>query len=124
MSRALDDARLPHVIDSALAEINRDGLLAESVTKPEEDDPASTDLIGSAEVMPGARRYGYDPSVVYLFELCTVLCSRNAASAAATARPVINALMHVLRGPSQFDGILVARAAYYTFSLLHTSYVS
>lgn len=72
----------------------------------------------------GSRQPVYDPSVVYILELCTVLALRNADTIEALGKKVADALQAILRHSSRFHTILVSRAAFYQFNILKASYVS
>ncbi|KAK6819738.1 Sec7-domain-containing protein [Apiospora arundinis] len=64
----------------------------------------------------------YDPAVVYVLELCTVLALRNAETIEALGKKVADALQAILRNSSRFHTILVSRAAFYQFNILKASY--
>lgn len=72
----------------------------------------------------GSKQPVYDPSVVYILELCTVLALRNAETIEALGKKVADALQAILRHSSRFHTILVSRAAFYQFNILKASYVS
>ncbi|KAI0132007.1 Sec7 domain-containing protein [Xylariales sp. AK1849] len=64
----------------------------------------------------------YDPSVVYILEFCTVLALRDAETVELLGKQVTEALQNILRDSSRHHSILVARAAFYQFSILKASY--
>jgi brefeldin A-resistance guanine nucleotide exchange factor 1 len=109
-----------HLVDALLGEIADEGHTSVMAvrTRHTEVDP----VIPDAPI--GSRGPGYDPSFVYILEFCTVIACRDAATAEATAKPVINTLMQVLRAPARFHYLTVARSSFYILSLLHASYVS
>ncbi|KIH92242.1 hypothetical protein SPBR_02176 [Sporothrix brasiliensis 5110] len=64
----------------------------------------------------------YEPSPVYILELCTVLALRSEASVQLVGKRVVDALQGILRDVSRFHPIFIGRATYYLFSLLRASY--
>ncbi|KAL5601338.1 uncharacterized protein BROUX77_005587 [Berkeleyomyces rouxiae] len=64
----------------------------------------------------------YDPSILYILELCTVLALRNDDSIAAFGRPVADALFSVLRDAKSNHSIAISRCALYLFRVLQASY--
>lgn len=65
----------------------------------------------------------YDPSVVYLLELCTVLALRDAETTNALGADVAEALQNVMRNASAYHSTMVSRTILYLLHLLHASYV-
>ncbi|KAK8059706.1 Sec7 domain-containing protein [Apiospora saccharicola] len=70
----------------------------------------------------GSKQPVYDPSVVYILELCTVLALRNAETIEALGKKVADALQAIIRHSNRFHTILVSRAAFYQFNILKASY--
>jgi brefeldin A-resistance guanine nucleotide exchange factor 1 len=70
-----------------------------------------------------ASRSRYDPGVVYLLELCTVLALRDTDTIAGLGKRVADALFDVLRTATERHHTLVSRAAYYLLQLLRAGYV-
>jgi golgi-specific brefeldin A-resistance guanine nucleotide exchange factor 1 len=66
----------------------------------------------------------YDPGVVYIVEFCTMLVSRDEVTISQLGKPVVEALMEILRDSSRYNAITVSRAAFYVLTLLRLSYVS
>ena len=66
----------------------------------------------------------YDPSMVYLLELCTVLALRDDETITALGADVAEALQNVIRNSSSWHYIMTSRTIYYLLNLLHASYVS
>ena len=66
----------------------------------------------------------YDPSMVYLLELCTVLALRDETTITALGADVAEALQNVMRNASSWHYIMVSRTIFYLLNLLHASYVS
>lgn len=66
----------------------------------------------------------YDPSMVYILELCTVLATRDNETINEFGADVAVALQNVIRNPSSWHPLMVSRTIYYLLHLLHASYVS
>ena len=115
--RTLQREPLSALVNALLAEVVRDGRVTLDTASTERGEPGASDP-------DNIRDHGYDPSAVYVLEFCTILASRDVASATAVARHVIDVLMQILRNPSQFHHIVVARTAFYALNLLHATYVS
>lgn len=107
--------------------------LVESLLSQIPDDPSSIQISVKAEDdAPSIPRNGqrtsnspvYDPSLVYVLELCTVLALRDEETVSALGADVAEALQNILRNPKSWHPILTSRIIYYTLNLLHASYVS
>jgi brefeldin A-resistance guanine nucleotide exchange factor 1 len=66
----------------------------------------------------------YDPAMVYLLELCTVLALRDGETISAFGGDVAEALLDVMRNASSYHHIMISRTMFYVLQLLHASYVS
>ncbi len=66
----------------------------------------------------------YDPALVYILEFCTVLALRDEATAELLGKRVVEAIQAILRDVPRYHPILIERATFYLFNLLHASYVS
>jgi len=66
----------------------------------------------------------YDPSMVYILELCTVLALRDSETINLLGGDVAEALQNVMRNAPSYHHIMVSRTMYYVLHLLHASYVS
>jgi brefeldin A-resistance guanine nucleotide exchange factor 1 len=66
----------------------------------------------------------YDPAVVYLLELCTVIALRDEETIQILGNDVAEALQNILRDPSSYHSTMIARTVFYLLSLLQASYVS
>lgn len=87
--------------------------------KSETDSPAATNGQRAAANSPV-----YDPSLVYVLELCTVLALRDEETVAALGADVAEALQNIMRNQKSWHTIMTSRTIYYILSLLHASYVS
>ena len=66
----------------------------------------------------------YDPSIVYILELVTIIAMRNDESIAAVGQDVAEALQSVVRDAPNVHPLIVSRAVFYLLHLLHASQVS
>ncbi len=66
----------------------------------------------------------YDPAMVYLLELCTVLALRDEETIIALGADVSEALQNVMRHAASYHSIMISRTMFYLLHLLHASYVS
>jgi brefeldin A-resistance guanine nucleotide exchange factor 1 len=66
----------------------------------------------------------YEPSLVYILELCTVLALRDHETITTLGGDVAEALQNVMRNASSYHPIMVSRTIFYLLHLLHASYVS
>ena len=66
----------------------------------------------------------YDPSVVYVLELATILAMRDENSIAAVGKAVTEALQNVVRDSANVHPLVFSRAVFYLLHLLHAGHVS
>lgn len=96
------------------------------------DDPSSIVIIPKTENEPSAQSNGqrpikgpmYDPSLVYVLELCTVLALRDEETVSALGSDIAEALQNIMRNQKSWHAILTSRTIFYILNLLHASYVS
>jgi brefeldin A-resistance guanine nucleotide exchange factor 1 len=65
----------------------------------------------------------YDPSLVFVLELATVLALRDEETVQELAKDVTDALQTVIRDAAKLDPVVIARSVYYLLSLLKASNV-
>lgn len=70
-----------------------------------------------------AHGISYDPSVVYLLELATIIALRDSDTIAAVGESVADALQNVVRDASNVHSLIVSRAVFYLLHLLNASQV-
>lgn len=70
-----------------------------------------------------AHGISYDPSVVYLLELATIIALRDSDTVAAVGESVADALQNVVRDASNIHSLIVSRAVFYLLHLLNASQV-
>jgi len=107
--------------------------LIEALLSKLPDDPSSIVITVKSDANPQSPQsdlkntftgLAYDPSMVYILELCTVLALRDGETINALGGQVAEALQNVMRNASNYHHIMVARSMYYVLHLLHASYVS
>ncbi|TWU78927.1 GDP/GTP exchange factor for ARF [Metarhizium rileyi] len=64
----------------------------------------------------------YDPSVAYILEFCTVVAIRNDELIRVMGKPVFDAVLGLLRDPTQWHPITLSRAISHALSILKSSY--
>jgi brefeldin A-resistance guanine nucleotide exchange factor 1 len=98
---------------------------------PEDGSPR---VIAVKQEVPGAasrpnnkgkgNRPIYDPSLVFVLELATVLVLRSDETIKELAKDVTEALSNVIRDVTVHHSVVIARSVYYLLSLLNASNVS
>jgi hypothetical protein len=110
---------LKPLLQALLAELPDDPSSIVINVKSEEDHTAPTNGQKSASSGPV-----YDPSLVYVLELCTVLALRDEETVAALGGGVAEALQNVMRLATSYHHVIVSRSIFYLLHLLQASYVS
>ncbi|KAG9245808.1 hypothetical protein BJ878DRAFT_333626 [Calycina marina] len=94
------------------------------------DDPSSIVITVKTEGNPQSSQndtktvtgLAYNPSMVYILELCTVLALKNDETVTELGGAVAEALQNVMRNATSYHHIMVARSMYYVLHLLNASY--
>lgn len=106
--------------------------LVEALLEQLPDDPTSVVISVKSEAEPQPTTNGqksvsngpiYDPSMVYLLELCTVLALRDKETVQSLGNDVAEALQNVMRNAHSYHFIMTSRTMFYLLHLLHASYV-
>jgi brefeldin A-resistance guanine nucleotide exchange factor 1 len=108
------------LLGSLLEHIPEDGSPRVIVVKPEVPGAASRPNNNKSK----GNRPIYDPSLVFVLELATVLVLRNDDTIKELAKDVTEALSNVIRDVSVHHPVVIARSVYYLLSLLQASNVS
>ena len=66
----------------------------------------------------------YDPSLVFVLELATILATRDQKSVALMGQATADALQTIVRDPANVHPLILSRAVFYLLYLLDTSQVS
>jgi brefeldin A-resistance guanine nucleotide exchange factor 1 len=108
---------LRSLLASLLEYLPEDGSPRVIVVKPE--------IPGASPRTNGPRQKGkgpiYDPSLVFVLELATVLALRDDETVKELAKDVTDALGSVIRDAPKHHYVVIARAVYYLLSLLKAS---
>lgn len=109
------------LLGSLLAQIPENGspiIMATQPDLPNVSSPRTADRTGSKS------RPTYDPSLVFVLELATVLALRDEETVRELAKDVTDALSIIIRDARQTHPVVIARSVYYLLSLLKASNVS
>jgi brefeldin A-resistance guanine nucleotide exchange factor 1 len=113
---------LKSLLLSLLEQIPEDSSPRVIVVKPDIPPPApSPRLNGSKNKF---NQPVYDPSLVFVLELATVLALRDEETVRELAKDVTGALQTVIRDAAKLHSVVTARSVYYLLSLLKASNVS
>ena len=86
------------------------------------------DLPAPTPIRPNGQKsnpigVAYDPSIVFVLELATILAARDATSMDQLGREVAHALQGIVRDASQTHPVTLSRTVYYLLSFLRASHV-
>lgn len=109
---------LKSLLLSLLEQIPEDTSPRVIVVKPELP-PSSPRPNGNKAKM--FNRPAYDPSIVFVLELATVLALRDEETVRELAKEVTDALQTVIRDAAKLHPVVIARSVYYLLSLLKAS---
>ena len=112
---------LRSLLMSLLEQIPEDGSPRVIVVKPELPSGPSPRPNGNRAK---SNRPTYDPSLVFVLELATVLALRDEETVKELAKDVTDALNTVIRDAPKLHPVVIARSVYYLLSLLKASNVS
>lgn len=107
---------LQHLVEALLAQLPDDPSSIGFSVKSENDAPAPSNGQSSKS---GPL---YDPAMVYILELCTVLALRDQETVEALGADVAEALQNVLRHAASYHFIMISRTLLYQLHLLHAGY--
>ena len=85
------------------------------------DQPRPTPIRTNGQRKQKTNLTSYDPSLVFVLELATILATRDAKSVALMGQPVADALQNVVRDSSNAHPLALSRAVYYMLHLLEAS---
>lgn len=120
MNRNLPDESLEALVDALLEQIPEDAGSEAVITVKADNLPPSSPAL----VQKPSAAVAYDPGLVYILELSTVLALRDDHAVRLLGKRVIDAHQAILRDMSHHHAIIVARTTFYLFRLLQASYVS
>jgi len=111
---------LRSLLMSLLEQIPEEGSPRVIVVKPEL--PSATSPRTNGNKAKGNRPV-YDPSLVFVLELATVLALRDEETVQELAKDVADALSTVIKDASKLHSVVIARSVYYLLSILKASNV-
>lgn len=87
------------------------------------------DLPAPTPIRPNGQKakpvgLAYDPSLVFVLELTTILVARDADTVTSLGKELASALQNVVRDSSHVHPVTLSRAVYYLLSFLRASHVS
>lgn len=91
------------------------------VVKPDRPNPAPARTNGHRATSQGLL---YDPSVVYILELATIIAMRDEETIELIGQVVANALQNVVRDASNVHPLVISRVVFYLLHLLNRSQVN
>lgn len=65
----------------------------------------------------------YDPAIVFVLELATILATRDTESITAVGEMVADALHTIVRNATKVHPVVLSRAVYYLLHILNASQV-
>ncbi len=108
---------LKSLVQAVLEHLPKEGSPVVIVVKPDRPNP------GPVRTNIHSHGIPYDPSIVYLLELATIIALRDSETIAAVGEAVADALQNVVRDASNIHSLIVSRAVFYLLHLLNTSQV-
>ena len=106
------------LVESLLAMLPEESTPAVIVVKPERPAPTR----GPRGPLDHART-AYDPGMIYLLELATILTLRDRATLEAMGERLLAALQAFIRGARNLHSLALSRVVSYLFNLLRLSHV-
>lgn len=116
LPRNMPVASLKPLIRALLAQLPDDPSSIVISVKTEADTPH----VNGQKTSP--KEHVYDPAVVYILELCTVLALRDEETVVALGADVAEALQNVMRHAASYHFIMISRTMFYLLHLLHASH--
>lgn len=111
---------LVNLVQALLEQLPMESSPVVIVVKPDRPNPTPPRTNGHRSISQGLL---YDPSVVYILELATIIAMRDRETIALMGQVVADALQNVVRDAVNVHPLVVSRAVYYLFHLLNTSQV-
>lgn len=116
--RSLPASSVKLVVESLLDLLPEESAPAVIVVKQER--PASRVANGKVD----AERSTYDPGMIYLLELATILTLRDQGTLEATGERLLTSLQAFVRDAKNIHSLALSRIIYYLLNLLRLSHVS
>lgn len=118
--RAMPADALKCVVQALLEHLPKESSPVVIVVKPDRPNQPPVRTNGHRSTSQGLL---YDPSMVYLLELATIIALRDSETIAAVGEVVADALQNIVRDVANIHPLVVSRAVFYLLHLLNASQV-
>ena len=119
---AMPPPSLKALVHALLEQLPEESSPVVIVVKPDRPTPAAIKTNGHQTA--DSRGPVYDPSVVFILELATILAMRDENSVSSVGAAVADALQNVIRNFANIHPLIISRAVFYLLQLLNVSQVS
>lgn len=119
--RAMPAASLNALVQALLEQLPEESSPVVIVVKPDRPNPALVRTNGHRATSQGLL---YDPSVVYILELATIIAMRDEETIELIGQAVADALQNVVRDASNVHPVVISRVVFYLLHLLNRSQVN
>lgn len=119
--RAMPADALKSLVQAVLEHLPKESSPVVIVVKPDRPNPPPARANSHRSTSQGLL---YDPSMVYLLELATIIALRDNETITAVGEVVADALQNVVRDAANIHPLVVSRAVFYLLHLLNASQVT
>ncbi len=119
-SRAMPAKSLDALVRALLEQLPEESSPLVIVVKPDRPNPTPARTNGHRAP---PQSLIYDPSVVYILELATIIAMRDEETIALIGQGVADALQNVVRDASNVHPLVISRVVFYVLQLLNRSQV-
>ena len=120
VSRSMPPPSRESLVSALLEQLPEQSSPVVIVVRPDKPAPAPIRTNGHRQNPSGPT---YDPSVVFVLELSTIMATRDPESVKSLGQPVADALQGVVRDAANVHPLILSRAIFYLLFLLHASQV-
>jgi len=117
--RAMPSKSLNNLVNALLEQLPEQSSPVVIVVKPDRPPTSPAKPNGHR----GHQGPSYDPALVFVLELATILAMRDAETIITVGKPVSDALFNVVRNAAKVHPLVLTRAVYYLLHLLNASQV-
>lgn len=117
--RALPSDSLNHLVCALLEQLPEEPSPVVIVVKPDRPPVTPTKSNGHR----GSQGPMYDPAIVFVLELATILAMRDTESITTVGEMVADALHTIVRNATKVHTVVLSRAVYYLLHILNASQV-
>lgn len=118
--RAMPADALKSLVRALLEHLPKESSPVVIVVKPDRPNPTPVRTNGHRPTSQGLQ---YDPSIVYLLELATIIALRDDETIVAVGEIVADTLQNIVRDAGNIHPLIVSRAVFYLLHLLNASQV-